>query len=550
MFFRTVKGTDKLCIYKEGKYQKETKYNIQNKIVDNQVVSIIGGTGSGKSVFMNVISAELNLDCDYTVVYVTEKKGDEFHNAFCCFEPEAEYHLNLLKRQKQESKTIPVKLYHPFTFNIPFRKLLPEIRWFTSSVKELNEIKLNAIMPTESEFAIEICFDISQQLDNNENMYDFLWKVFLATKDEVEDREKIDVPEELYTPPEAIVGKVTIKNIKQGLKSFSKDWYLHEHNSAYKLDYVQLLNDNSNWHFLSTKWLTTQRSRLIAIIEFLLGIEKALDSGKVRKKVVICLEELKILFPSGELSNQQQILMDIMYKLLSRIRTKAFVIGTMQSIFDIQYKFRGLFSKTFLGRLNFNDIRTLLKDFQFRVNDQEKLLNLRVGEFVLWESKDTDEKVSNKILIDIPIFANAEQNENFFNKYLKTYRDKCQNNIQFYRRMTKLKKQVEKKSALRLKKWYQTQKKLKQKKVLRKEGKVEELKQVIKKERDDKKEIIMKQIYDIKENNPSFSWRKISRLVKGVKTYNTVKKYYESYKERMKLIESAPKLSNLSKKEK
>ena len=76
MFFRDVKGTEKLCIYKEGRNKTESLYNIRNKIVDNQIVAIVSMSGGGKSVFTNVLANELNEDCDYTIVYVTEKRGD------------------------------------------------------------------------------------------------------------------------------------------------------------------------------------------------------------------------------------------------------------------------------------------------------------------------------------------------------------------------------------------------------------------------------------------------------------------------------------------
>lgn len=541
MYIRNVGGTEYLCIYKKGKNAREDNYNIKNSVISNFIIAIIGGTGSGKTVFMNTLSNELN-EHGYTVVYVTEKKGDEFSNAVCRFEPTEHYHLALLHQQGEDIITKPVKLYHHFSFNIPFKQKLPPVRWFTSSVRNLNDTKLNAIMPTESEMALDVCEEIAKSLSRQDNMYDYLWKVYLQTRDEIQQQLKYDVPDELYTPPEATAGKVTFKNIKQGLKVFKKDWFLHEDESPYQIDYVEMLNDNKHWHFLSTKWLSSKKAKLLSIIDFLMGIDEALQSGKVKNNVVINLEELKILIGSGDKSAQQGILMDILYDLLSRIRTKAYVIGTMQSIFDIDYKFRGLFNKLFLGRLNFNDLRTLIKDMGFRVDDQNKLNSLKVGEFVLWESDDEDEKVSDKILINVPTFANAEQGETFFTKYNKAFPHLRQNNRQFYNRMLKLRSDIEKKSKTRLKEFYEEQKQIKSKKKLKDSGKTDELKEVIKEEKAEKKDILMQQVYDMKTENPDMSFRAIARAVKGISTYNTAKKYYQIMLDKKSMIKNLPKL--------
>jgi len=556
MFFRDVKGTEKLCIYKEGRNKTESLYNIRNKIVDNQIVAIVSMSGGGKSVFTNVLANELNEDCDYTIVYVTEKRGDEFANAFCCFPPKQHYHLNLLKTQYKKKlnegykledifRLKPIKLYHHFTFNIPYRRKMPPIRWITSSIKELNDVKLNAIIPGESQVAIEICEDIAKSLNDDDTIFDYVWQVFLATQEQIQLKEQSNIPEELYIPPEPSAGKVTLRNIKQGLKTFSKtDFYLHHNNSPYKLDYISMLNDNKHWHFHSTKWLTTKKSKLLSIIDFLIGIDTALSSGKIKHNVCLVIEELKILIGSEETTKQENILLDVLYDILSRIRTKAFVIGTMQSYFDINPRFTGLFNKVFLGRINFNDIKRLIKDHQMRKDDQDKLLELKIGEFVLWEKQeDEEDRLSSKILIDVPPFANAEEKEEFIEEYRKYYPEKMSDNRQFYNRMLKYKKRIEQLSANRLKKWYEQQKKVKAKRELKKEGKIEELKSVIKEEKFEKLEMIMKQVYDMKQNNPQMSWRKIAEKVPGIKHHRTAKKYYELMEDRLSLVSKAPKLA-------
>lgn len=541
MYFRKISGAEKFCIFKEGRNQRESNSNYKSKVIENSVCAFIGGTGSGKSVFCNHMAYKL-FENNYTVVYITEKKGDEYANAFCSFKPKAKYHLNFLERQGKDPVKVPVKLYHHFSFNIPYRKKLPPIRFFTSSVKELNEIKLSAIFPGDSESAIGICQDIAESLEDDEDIYDYTWKVYLST---LENNPMMkDKMTDLYLPYEKLGGNVVLRSIRQGLKMFNKeDFYLHADNSPYKLDFKDMLNDNNNLHYLSTKWLKSRKSKLLSVIYFLTGIEDALDSGQINKKVCLVFEELKILVGRGSSSKQESILLDILYKLFSRIRTKAMVLATMQSYFDLPKKFRGLFNKIFLGKLNFTDLMDFIDDANFRKIDEDKFYKLKTGDFVIWESRNQNEKVSDIFRVWLPPFANAEQGEDYFNKFSKLNKSKLTNYTQIYNRMKKIKAEAEKKAKKRTQEFMKKREKEKEEAKQTKSKEVQALKDKLEQEKKEKKEIIMRNVYELKEDNPDLSWREIANRVEGVDTHQTAKKYYEIMKEKMKLVESAPKLA-------
>lgn len=541
MYFRKYGSSQKLCIFKEGRNARETGQYFKKHQIENAVVAFIGGTASGKSVFVNHVAAKLYLDCNYTVVYITEKKGDEYNNAFCHFKPKARYHLSFLERQGKQSITLPVKLYHHFTFNIPYRKSMPPIRLFTSSVKELNEIKLSAIFPGDSESAIEICQDIAENLEDDEDIYDYTWKVYNSTLDDnpVMKNKMTD----LYLPYEKLGGSIVLRSIRQGLKMFNKeDFYLHPHNSPYKLDFSDMLNDNKHLHYLSTKWLKSRKSKLLSIIYFLTGIEEALDSGKINKNVCLIFEELKILVGAGSSSKQESILLDILYKLFSRIRTKAMVLATMQSYFDLPKKFRGLFNKIFLGKLNYTDLMDFIDDANFRKIDEEKFYRLRTGDFVIWESRSQNEKVSDIFHVWLPPFANAEQGEDYFTRFVKEYPKKLTNYVQIYNRMKKIKSEAERKAKKRTESFIRERKKREEQKKDKKSKEVDDLKEQVKKEKLEKKEIIMKQVYEIRNEYPNISWREVANKVPGCGTHQTAQKYYQIMKEKMSLLENVPKL--------
>lgn len=536
MYIRDFTDSRKWCIYKQGRNDHESREYIKKKEVLHEILMIAGATGSGKSVFANTLVNEIHEQGDYTAIYVTDKETDELANASHVFKPNEKefYHINMLDEQNQDVKTVPAKIYHPFTFNIPHRKKLHPVNFFTYNLKEVSKEAIKSIIPSDSEQIIDITLDILKHLKEDESFYDFLWKLYL-NREEKEGEIDYD-PEELFIPSEQSTSKTTLKNLKLAFKPFRDNLFLMPENSPYNLDFVKLCNDSTHFHHLTHKWITDKKLKLFSIINFLNGIDKALASGLVKKKLVIVFEEVKILFPSGELDKGTTELLMLIYALLSRIRTKAFVICTGQSIFDINWKIRGLFSKTFLGKINKNDIRIMIKDFGLRSLDYKKLISLKIGEFVAWEQiEETDEEqLTAKCVIDIPPFANAELGFEFFAEYAKQFPENCVTHEQVYKEMSDYRDVVEKKRMAELKAFENEKSVRKESKELRSEGKNEEATEKLKELKREKVEIIMQQVYELKTENPDMSWRSIAKKVKGLKSHLTAKKYYEDY---LKLLE-------------
>lgn len=558
--YREVYGESKPCIYKEGKNEMQTKYNIQQKIIDNHMYLIIGTTGSGKSVHTNVLASEFK-EHDYTVVYVTEKKGDELANAFHIYNPEKEYHKGMLKEQNQDVKTIPAKIYHPFTINMPYRKKLPPINFFTYSLKDITRNSLNSIISSDSQVIIEVAVQIINKLEDDSTLYDFLWEIYKKIKGQ-EEKETYDA--DSLIPSQMAGDKRTIDNINLAFKPFLEHYMIMPENDPLKtnLDFVKMLNDNEHIHHLTLKYINDEKVRVFAIIQFLENIMKTLNSGKVRKQVLLVFEEMKILLPSRNLTNFEEELLELVKKILSTIRTKASVISTSQSLADINSDFQTLFDRIFFGMLNFRDIKSLIKDYQFRKEDQTKLYELKVGEFVEWGSVEgyDDEKTGSKFGVDVPPFANAEQGENFFTKYLEhpEYSKQAKDNYEIWRKIKSHIKDVRKRRTEQIKEWSVLQNKEKEIKKDKKEGKLEEAKVKIKEVQDEKKDILMKGIYDLVDKHSvwnedkqdvdferGWSWREIGRRLPV--SHVTAQKYYLKYKEQIEREEKRNNLPNLDK---
>ena len=542
VYFRQLFDRNLLCIYKEGKNDFESKEYIRKKVVDNQICMIAGTSGSGKSVFSNTLANEIRKCGNRTVIYVTEKESDELANAFHIFSPTKSYHVTGLERQHIETNTLPVKVYHPFTFNIPYKHKLPPMTFFGYSLKDISEEGFSTIIPTESGISVDICLDVKRIMDKKDSFYDFLWELHQRVNSEFKIDEVFN-PENLFVPTERAGDKRTIKSVKSAFMPFRQDFMILPDDNLNILNYVDLLNDNEHVHHLTTKYITNQKVKTFAIVEFLKGIDNALRTGLVKNQLVLVFEEMKILIPSGNLQGYQQELLKLIRTLFSRLRTKAYVIATAQSVFDINSKFRTLFSKTFLGKLNFADIGVLNKVYQFTKVDQNKLYSLKVGDFVLWESGQyEDERLSDAIHIMLPPFANAEEGEDFFHKYKAEFKEQCVNNVGLYNSLKELNKKFESKRIESLKLWIKESDEKKVKKETKKSGQVDDAKDKLKKVQSEKQDIIMKQVYTLKTENPDMSWRDIAKQINI--THPSAKKYYNLYKS---IIDNQTNLPRLDK---
>src|SRR3990167_8416765 len=101
----------------------------------NHQVLIISASGYGKSTATECITEEKH-NSGYQVICPFDPK-EELEYAFAMFPPEANYHVNELKRIAKPVQTKPVKIYHPFTFNLPKNKELYPMEIFTIPITDL-----------------------------------------------------------------------------------------------------------------------------------------------------------------------------------------------------------------------------------------------------------------------------------------------------------------------------------------------------------------------------------------------------------------------------
>lgn len=531
MFIRRIsEGNSKLCLFKEGNTREETEHNIKNKIIENNMILICGVTGSGKSVFANLI-AYLLKKLGYTIVYITEKESFELYNAFGILPITADYHIKNLMRQGLSPIIDDFKIYHAITFNMPFKEKLPPINWFSFSIKDVHSYGFSVMMTGDvDKQTVRVCESTKKQLDKNDNIWTFLEKVYKRIKAQDFDLFSYD-PEDMFLPIKTIGTEKTLSDIKDGISDFRHHFFLQPEDSKYNLDMIEVLNDNKHTHLFSTKWIPEKKIKQFCTLEIAIKIDKALGSGKVKHPVCVMIEEAENEFPESKKTNFEEITCKFFINLMRRIRQKGMVVSTSQNYFSTDKDFRKACNQKFLGILSKEDKQTLAKDFYYlwKKDQMDALGRLGKGQFVWWEEVERTE-IASIIQAHLPPFANAEEGEDFIEKYREFYPEKCVQNYKIYNEIKELRDSIEKERKLLLKEMEKSERQKAKEREEAKQKKTEELKEEVKKVKEESKytivEILGKDSYN-KRKVDLKSWGKIGK--ETGKNIRTSRKYAFAY---------------------
>ena len=118
------------------------------KHIPNVMIFIVAGSGWGKGLATEAMVEEFHR-AGYVILCIADPK-QELEMGFAEFMPKAEYHLENLRLVGKKAETKKVKRYHPFTFNIPKRRL-PPFEFFTIPLKSLERSEWGLIAERNSD---------------------------------------------------------------------------------------------------------------------------------------------------------------------------------------------------------------------------------------------------------------------------------------------------------------------------------------------------------------------------------------------------------------
>jgi len=502
--------------------------------IDNQQILIVAKSGHGKGLSAEGIMEKFH-NAGYLVLCVSDPKK-EWELAFSMFKPKSKYHLRHLRKIGKIPSTIPVRLYHPFSFNIP-KDYLPNINFFTFSLKEFQREEWSTIVEAESDTeSVGILLNTSNNITKEDGLHSFLHNIesSLSSKSSKSKRDPKNFL--LQVPPGT---RKSISEISRKLQPFQKNYFLAKDNGALNLNWKELLQDQKNLHVFSTYWLDDEKLDDLVVLALLNGI---IRNKKYKKHpILIMLPEISRQCPPNP-KGYKIMLSKTIRNLLKTIRniTKGGCSSVVdsQDLTGIDDEIRKTSTEIFLGEVGADNER-VAKVFNYGKRLREQLRNMGESDNhgdgrnkYIWVGHEED-----LLTLFFSSAGHKEQGDDFFDSYKKEYSKDMKNYNNLKEQMKKSYLDDENKVREKVKRIDKEEKEKIEKEKREKEKsksddskedkKSSRIKEIEAKNRLDKMKLCYEMKNDPKLNEKEKSFRKIA-LKYGL-THDTVKKYIQEY---------------------
>ena len=451
----------------------------------------------------------------YVVIFMVDVK-DTIEPGFAMFDPIARYHLNELFMQGSKPSKKNVKLYHPFSFNLPKHKL-PDMTLFTLPISNRSKEEFAMLAETESETdSVRLLMNVADNLSPNEGLMEMLQKVQIKIKKEKRSKHGEDfvVPDKVTLLESTTRG--TMKDVGE-LASYFIPFFNHylltPKNFFLNLDVDSIVNDPYHYHMLITKWLGKKDEKMKDFVKIAFYKELMRNPDKFKYPILFVWEEIRRLTPYKP-EGYKKYLGNALRNELSVVRNIgkgiSFIMGS-QVWWDVDEKVRESATETFFGNLGgLSDLERVSKAMKYRRDIVEDLNTMEKGCFL---RKGYEEFGAWKFMY--PTHMHAEEGYNFLNMYAKYYPEKLKSYSDIVLKVKEYEENVRKTVGLKLNEDYKRkQQSIKEKQEYKEKGsatakKLDEMKDKHKKEKVKKKSEVKEMIKKIVEAEPGLSKRKI-----------------------------------------
>ncbi len=493
---------------------------------------IVAKPGWGKSTAMESLM-EVYHDLGYTILILNDVK-EMWELGYAMFEPTAGYHLDSLRHDGKPIRSRKVKLYHPFTFNIPSNKKLPEINFYGFPINEIGREEFSMITesPNESE-TIRLFMNASATLKKGEGLYKFVHNIEDSVIGNKKDKTKIKPDPHLFNLRITQATAKGLQEVASQMLPFSRDYMLSPSDSELNLNWDKIFNDQEHYHLFGSCWLGgKQKDKKIkqwVILALLKSIIRNIDDY-AKHPILIVIQEIRELLPLRP-KGYKEFLSSGMRDVFSVIRNKGRGVSATfcsQLWWDLSPEVRGTITQTMLGEMaDATDLEKLSKARKLKRIYMDQLANMEYkGSFLIMGKEDQDSYSPW-----MPSHCHAEREYNFYDLYKKHFPEKMKSYKPLKEKMRKRfndeKAEIYKKIKAREKQEQQEQEEKEQAKEDKKEKseKVEEKEEQIKQLKSEKKGDKMKRAYELKQEG--LSNRKIADKL-GT-THKTIAKYLKEY---------------------
>lgn len=232
-------------------------------------ITIMGGMFCGKTMATESLVESCHKK-GYVIIYLYNPKKGDYESCYAMFEPQDKSQLAALKKEGRTPSKKNVKIYHPFTFNIP-DKLLPEINWFTLPIKSLNRELISCIAETRyTTDSVSSLLNAINVLPEDAPIHDlihYLHNSMTKSKTQYGGGSLLDSNLFSLESPQRIT-RCNVDEIVSWFKPFLTDYFLTPSNFKLNLDVKKILSDQKSYHYLDTSYIQDSKSVVFATMAF------------------------------------------------------------------------------------------------------------------------------------------------------------------------------------------------------------------------------------------------------------------------------------------
>ena len=500
------------------------------KIINEQIL-IIAKAGKGKTLAGEGIAEKFH-KAGYIVLVIADPK-DELEYAYQMFEPREKYHLDHLRKIGKTPYRKSIKIYHPYTHNIPIISL-PDFNFYTFSLKDLGRKEWGLLAETDWDTeTMRILLQASQNISKEDGLYGIMHYIQNAVKGKKVGRTKKADPRNFLV--EASSGTLkAVTEISNYLQPFKHDYFLTKDSCPLNIKWRDILTDQENYHVFVSNWIKDEKLKDFLILALLNGI--ITNKRFLRKPVVVVIPEVRTTCPFRP-EGHKKFLASAVKSSLSLMRASG---RGMSSILDSQVwnsideSVRDSATITLFGELGGGaDMEKVAKAYNYRREIRDQLKSMEYMNSFLMVGKEDRESV----VIFFAASCHAEPHYNFFEMYKDEYPKKMKRYDKTIEMMKKIYNDEENKFRDKIKKQEKAERERKKKEqkekeeTQKREGKVEEKIQKAKAKETESKVQLMKLCFEMK-NDESIDEKERTLRKIGKKfglNHITVGRYIEDY---------------------
>lgn len=384
----------------------------------------LSGTGGGKSV---AIEAQSEMYYGKAkIIRLTDLKNN-IENGCCAFSPENPLHLRELEfLQNRTPRAYPVQILAPFSYRVREKdgldKRMPPIELFTVSIKSLTRRNFSVLFSMYNDSGItENCIVLKNRLGRGDGFPQFYTKfneVVLGGE------KKGKMLDSMSSDAHLSIDKKSLRDINTYAKTLNDvDRFIVAQENPHNLDMLRVLNDKERITIFTYRYLSDEKSRDLCIDIIMDQIVMALESGKVKTDVVLCIDEITAIF-SKENKGHKVPFGNNMAERLTKIRSIAgkYLCGFIVAGNSLTNTSQTLINNGFALFLGHN---SSIYDRSLILKHSRRDLSRAIEKIPIGSFHYTKDSVVTEYKVLMPRHAHAERGFEFIQKWREVYSDRC-----------------------------------------------------------------------------------------------------------------------------